>query len=399
MNDQNQKRPDKSPKGQETDQSCCKTPPTTNQPDCCAPVVDCCGSSGPTDQYLESEGWTIGQVSTPAGDIPQVATRLTRSDKFGHWRVRWNIGRMRFAIRPGLYAVGQATRKSPVFVTANYKQSFDRLREQLDGRDGWILVLDTKGINVWCAAGKGTFGTDEMINRVRDTHLSEVVSHRRLIVPQLGAPGVQAHVVQEQTGFVVRYGPIRAADLPSYLDNGRKVTPEMRLVTFPIGDRLALAPMELVGYGKYVLRVILVLGLLSGFGSGIYSAERVVTYGLWAAVPLLAGLLAGAVLVPALLRWLPGTSFSAKGIWAGWLIWILLSVLFISRPYLAPNWAGSASGVLLTLSVASFIGMNFTGSSTYTSLSGVRREMKRWVPVQAVLAVVGLGLWLTARFI
>ncbi len=399
MSDQNQKRPDKSPEGHKPDLSRNKLPTVPASADCCAPVLDCCGPGTSSADYHSSERWTVGQVSTPAGDVPQVATRLTRSDKFGHWRVRWNIGRMRFAIRPGLYAVGQPIRKSPVFVTANYKQSFDRLREQLDGRDGWILVLDTKGINVWCAAGKGTFGTDEMINRVRDTHLSEIVSQRRLIVPQLGAPGVQAHVVQEQTGFVVRYGPIRAADLPSYLDNGRKVTPEMRLVTFPLAERLALTPMELVGYGKHVLKIILVLGLLSGFGSGIYSVDRVLTYGLWAAVPLLAGLMAGAVVVPALLRWLPGTSFSAKGLWAGWLIWIILSLLFVSRPYLADNWAGSASGVLLTLSVASFIGMNFTGSSTYTSLSGVRREMKRWVPVQAVLAVVGLGLWLTARFV
>jgi acetyl-CoA decarbonylase/synthase complex subunit gamma len=210
---------------------------------------------------------------------------------------------------------------------------------------------------------------------------------------------VQAHVVQKETGFVVRYGPIRADDIPAYLDNGRKVTPEMRMVRFPLSDRLALTPMELIGYGKYVLLLILILALLSGFGAGVYSFARVWTHGLQAAIPLVAGTLAGAVLVPVLLRWLPGRTFSAKGMWAGWLVWILLSVLFVSRPFAAPNWAGSAAGVMLTLSVASFIGMNFTGSSTYTSLSGVQLEMKRWVPVQAVLAVIGLGLWVTARFV
>jgi len=306
---------------------------------------------------------------------------------------------MRFAVRPGLYAIGQPTPKSPVFVTANYKQSFDRLREKLDGRDGWILVLDTKGINVWCAAGKGTFGTEEMINRIGATNLSEIVSHRRLIVPQLGAPGVQAHVVQKQTGFLVRYGPIRAADLPAYLDNGRKATSEMRMVRFEIGDRLALAPMELVGYGKYVLLITLVLALISGLGAGIYSLERVWTYGLRAAIPLLAGTLAGAVLVPLLLPWLPGRSFSAKGVWAGLLVWGLLGFVLVLQPHLAPNWAGLVAGILLVLAVSSFIGMNFTGSSTYTSLSGVRLEMKRWVPVQAVAATIGLGLWVTARFV
>ena len=80
-------------------------------------------------------------------------------------------------------------------------------------------------------------------------------------------------------------------------------------------------------------------------------------------------------------------------------MWGLLGFVFALQPHLAPNWAGLAAGILLVLAVSSFVGMNFTGSSTYTSLSGVRVEMKRWVPVQAVAAVVGLGLWVTARFV
>jgi acetyl-CoA decarbonylase/synthase complex subunit gamma len=49
--------------------------------------------------------------------------------------------------------------------------------------------------------------------------------------------------------------------------------------------------------------------------------------------------------------------------------------------------------------VASFLGMNFTGASTYTSLSGVRREMRVAVPLQILGAVAGLGLWLAGRFV
>ena len=66
---------------------------------------------------------------------------------------------MNYKVDPGLYAIGNPNERSPVLVTANYKMSFDNLREALPGRDAWILVLDTRGINVWCAAGKGTFGT------------------------------------------------------------------------------------------------------------------------------------------------------------------------------------------------------------------------------------------------
>ncbi|MCP4569947.1 MAG: acetyl-CoA synthase subunit gamma, partial [FCB group bacterium] len=180
--------------------------------------------------YLSDRGWIIDSVKTPIGDIPRVATSLSLADRREHWKVRWNIGRMKSAIRPGLYALGSPTAESPVFVSANYKMSFDRLRSQLRGRDGWIMVLETRGVNVWCAAGKGTFGTDEIINRLRVSRLGEIVTHRKLILPQLGGPGVQAHKVKKQAGFTVRFGPVRAADLPAWLDNHRKATPEMRLV-------------------------------------------------------------------------------------------------------------------------------------------------------------------------
>ena len=116
--------------------------------------------------------WIVGSVKTPTGEVPQVSTRLTLRDRMGTWKARWGVGRMHYAIAPGLYAVGTPTDESPVLVTANYKMSFDRLRSQLTSLDAWILVLDTQGINVWCAAGKGTFGTDELIHRIAATKLA-----------------------------------------------------------------------------------------------------------------------------------------------------------------------------------------------------------------------------------
>jgi CO dehydrogenase/acetyl-CoA synthase gamma subunit (corrinoid Fe-S protein) len=73
-------------------------------------------------------------------------------------------------------------------------------------------VLDTQGINVWCAAGKGTFGTDELVHRIEATQLHDVVRHRVLILPQLGAPGVAAHDVKKRSGFTIEYGPVRTAN-------------------------------------------------------------------------------------------------------------------------------------------------------------------------------------------
>jgi len=98
--------------------------------------------------------------------IQTVSTRLAIGDRLGAWKVRWGIGRMDYAVEPGLYAVGKPDENAPVLVSANYKLTFDTLRMNLSGLDCWLLILDTRGVNVWCAAGKGTFGTDELINKL-----------------------------------------------------------------------------------------------------------------------------------------------------------------------------------------------------------------------------------------
>jgi len=43
--------------------------------------------------------------------------------------------------------------------------------------------------------------------------------------------------------------------------------------------------------------------------------------------------------------------------------------------------------------------MNFTGASTYTSLSGVKKEMRWAVPLEIVGGVAGLTLWVGSRFV
>ena len=81
---------------------------------------------------------------------------------------------MHYLVPPGLYAVGEPTAGSPVVVTGNYKMTYDAVRRTLAGRDNWVLVLETYGINVWCAAGKGTFGTEEIVRRVAASGLADM---------------------------------------------------------------------------------------------------------------------------------------------------------------------------------------------------------------------------------
>ena len=339
------------------------------------------------------------QIQTPVGIVPSVDGNWRAGDWLGAALARCAMGRMNYAVEPGLYALGHPTPESPALVSANYKLSFDHLRRSMAGRDAWILVLDTKGINVWCAAGKGTFGTEEVVARVQASRLADVVSHRTLVLPQLGAPGVSAHQVREATGFRVVYGPVRAADLPAFLDAGMTATPEMRCVRFGLRDRLVLVPVEVVMGAKYALIIALALFLLGGLGPGGWAMARLLSVGLRNAVLLLVTFLASAALTPALLPWLPGRAFSLKGAWVGLALDAGLLLFLSGHAGYFGGRVATAGWLLMIPAVASFLAMNFTGASTYTSLSGVQKEMRTAVPLQAACALLGAGLWLAGRFV
>jgi acetyl-CoA decarbonylase/synthase complex subunit gamma len=277
--------------------------------------------------------------------------------------------------------------------------SFDQLREALSGRHAWLLVLDTKGINVWCAAGKGTFGTEELVRRIEANGLAHIVAHRQLILPQLSGPGIAAHKVKKLSGFKVVYGPIKATDLPAFLDAGLKATPEMRLKTFTIRERAVLIPVELVSALKWALIISPAFFFLGGLGDQAGFWSSALNYGLFAVVAMLCAVAAGAVLTPILLPWLPGRAFSVKGLVMGLITFLLLTAF---RTGNFSDWAGRVeilAWFLLIPAIAAYLAMNFTGASTYTSLSGVKKEMKWAVPFEIAAGAAGLLLWLGSRFV
>lgn len=341
----------------------------------------------------------VGLLNTAVGQVPRVVSSLNGEDRWGTIKARWGVGRMHYTVDPGLYALGNPDENSPVLVTANYKMSFDRLRKALPGRDSWILVLNTGGINVWCASGKGTFGTAELVRRLEFCGVEKIVKHRRLILPQLSAPGVAAHKVKKFSGFEVVYGPVRAEDLPYFLDNGMKATPEMRIKTFPFRERLVLVPVELVEALKIYLFILPVLLFLGGLGGPAGFWYNVAHSSIFAAVAVLSAIVAGAVLTPVLLPWLPGRAFALKGAWMGALTAASLAAFLLPGSRTTGGLLEVGGWCLLAPAVAAYLGMNFTGASTYTSLSGVRKEMRWAVPMEIGAAAVGLGLWITSRFV
>jgi NAD-dependent dihydropyrimidine dehydrogenase PreA subunit len=167
----------------------------------------------------------------------------------------------------GLVALGEPDETSPVLVTANFTLTVARVKRALRGRSVWLLVANSGGINVWCAAAGGLLTHHRVVDAVKTSGLAERLSHRRLILPALSAPGVETEAIRKATGFQARFGPVYARDLPDYLDTGGAKTESMRRFDFGFRHRADMfVPMNLPVY----LTVALALGIfwpqhLSGF--------------------------------------------------------------------------------------------------------------------------------------
>lgn len=338
-----------------------------------------------------------GSVDSPAGPVPRLNTTLTARDYWHDWRARWSIKRNHFRIPTGLYAIGCPDEHSPVLVTANYKLTLDKLRIELGGLNLWILVIDTKGVNVWCSAGKGTFSAPQIIKRINQSGLHQIVSHRRLILPQLAAPGVASQQVVKATGFKVIYGPIRSADIADFLANHNKASAAMRQVRFNLWDRIILTPVELLMAVKFIPIILLFFLLLNVIKPGNASWLQIIQTAGANSLPYLAAIVIGSVFVPVMLPVLPFKSFALKGTLAG-LIWSGL-VIYFNHTFLFKNlYSVMLGNSLLLTALIAFLSLNFTGATPYTSFSGTQKETLAGVPVMAAGAALGIILLVISRF-
>ena len=344
---------------------------------------------------MEQRHYIIGSVPSKAGLIPRISTHLRAKDYLGATMVRWNIRRNNYRVAPGLYAIGVPDERSDVIVTANYKLSFDTVRKHLHELNVWLLVLDTKGINVWCAAGKGAFGTEELIRSIRVTSLETIISHRRLILPQLGAVGVAAHLIKQESGFSVLYGPVRASDIQAFIRSNYRASIEMRRVKFGFFDRLTLVPNDTIHDIRYLLPVLAAAFIVSGLSTIGFLFQQAFERGLAAMQNIVFGYCAGVVLTPLLLPYIPTRAFASKG----YIVGALLALLLFAAGALGNSVFDVIAWFFFMSGASSFLAMNFTGASTYTSLSGVKKEMKIAVPVQVASGVISLLLFITGKIV
>lgn len=143
--------------------------------------------------------------------------------------------------KTGLVKIGNPGKDSPVFLTCNYHLTVQRLKRVLRGSDAYLLIVNSRGINVWCASEGGHFTNHDVIAVLKTSGIEQLVGRKEVILPQLAAAGVEAKVIEEKTGWRVIWGPIYAKDIPHFLEKNRKKDPIMREVQFPWTQRLEMA--------------------------------------------------------------------------------------------------------------------------------------------------------------
>ena len=185
-----------------------------------------------------------------------------------------------FPCKTGLVTIGNPDRNSPVFLTGNFCLTVERVRRAIEGIDAYLLVANSRGVNVWCAATGGLLTNHDVVSVLKTSGVGGLVDHRRVILPQLAATGIEGQIIHKKTGWKVVWGPVYARSIPAFLSNGLEKTPKMRAASFPWPQRLEMAvawafPISLVALVMFPLwrgSVLPLLGLVWALSLVIFLA-------------------------------------------------------------------------------------------------------------------------------
>jgi NAD-dependent dihydropyrimidine dehydrogenase PreA subunit len=146
-----------------------------------------------------------------------------------------------FPCKTGLVKIGNPGRNAPVLLTGNFRLTVERVRRAVEGIDAYLLIANSGGINVWCAATGGHLTNHDVVSVLKTSGIGKLVDHRQVILPQLAATGIEGKIIREKTGWKVVWGPVYATSIPGFLSRGLEKTLEMRTLRFPWPQRLEMA--------------------------------------------------------------------------------------------------------------------------------------------------------------
>ena len=287
--------------------------------------------------------------------------------------------RKTFVIEPGLYYTGEKYNiDSPLLVTCNYHMTVFWLWRVLKKRSVRLLVIDTKGINVWCSAGKGQFSAGNIIRQLNryDNNIIYTNDKLEIVLPKLSLSGVSIPKLKSYSIKPI-IGPVYARDLPEYLDNQPLRDRVNDKFKFSFTDRLFTLAPSVIQFTKYLILMFAALFVWHYFfNTGIY----------WQVLPI--GILFGISYI-ILFPLLPTKKFAIKGLTLFLFFGLMLFYYFINTSH-----AMDTLTLLFYLSFMSatsiFFSLYYTGNSGVSNYSLVKKEVIHFLPVSAVLYIAAI---------
>jgi hypothetical protein len=220
--------------------------------------------------------------------------------------------------------------------------TFKQVVKALRGRDCWLMVQDTEGWNVWCAADAHIFSAEKAAALMRAYDVNSLLKSKTVVVPRLGgriarrlseltAPSTVSEAASGQ-GWRVIKGPIEARDLPAFIEGGLVTTRPMRSLRryYSLPQRLrvgvltalvaVLCALPFLFILREFLPFFLAFGLISSFGLAIFH------YWIPGRTGVVKELLLGALVFIGLLCWIvvQGQPLTLR------LGWVMLALLIYS---------------------------------------------------------------------
>lgn len=286
------------------------------------------------------------------------------------------------SVEPGLYYTGNSYDIStPMLVTANYHLTAFLLWRTLKGRNVRILVIDTKGINVWCSSGKGQFNVEQImlqLERYSHNDLTDT-DELQIILPKLSLSGISLKEAS-LAGLKPVIGPIYRQDIPKFLENKPYKDCAENKYRFNLRDRLFTLPASLIQFGKYMFKGVVPLFIWHAFfPTGIH----------WQ--PIALGIFIGFLFIT-LFPLIPGRRFGTKGIVLGI---TLASLQYYSSDHIF-QFIEQLGYTLAILGLSILFALYYTGNSGASNYSLVKKDIIALLPVSALLI---LGAYITVMII
>lgn len=286
-----------------------------------------------------------------------------------------------FIIEPGLYYIGDTYDvNTPMLVTCNYHMTVFLLYRILKKRNVRILVIDTKGINVWCSSGKGQFSAKEIFRQL-DKYPPEMLNSGgklEIILPKLSLSGVSLAALKERL-IVPKIGPIYAHDIPAYLDDLPLKNRIKDKFKFTLKDRVFTLIPSVAQFLVNSVPIAAALFIINFFFKIQFHWHVIAISTLFAILYIL------------LFPLLPTKTFSIKA--------IVLSLLFSAGYTAYFMFTGKALlsltyflYITTTFAYGIFFALYYTGSTGVSNYSLVKKEMIRYLPVTFLFFVASLVL-------